>query len=79
MNQENMRKVIDLQGYQCPFTFVLTKTYLEEMDSGILEVIVDYLPSVDNVPKSVIAQNLGRIISVECIEGNKYKITIQKS
>ena len=79
MTQATVRKVVDLKGHQCPFTFVLTKVHLEEMDSGILEVIVDYPPSAENIPRSVIAQDLGEIISVEHIEGNTYKIIIQKA
>ncbi len=79
MNQVTVRKVVDLKGHQCPFTFVLTKAHLEEMASGILEVIVDYPPSAENIPRSVIAQDLGKIISVEHIEGNTYKIIIQKT
>ena len=79
MTQATVRKVVDLKGHQCPFTFVLTKAHLEEMDLGILEVIVDYPPSAENIPRSVIAQDLGKIISVEHIEGNTFKIIIQKS
>ena len=77
MSQETVRKVVDLKGHQCPFTFVLTKAHLEEMDSGILEVIVDYPPSAENIPRSVTAQDLGEIISVEHIEGKIWQLRVR--
>lgn len=48
------KRTIDLKGEVCPYTFVLTKLNLEEMENNsILEVIVDYPPAVENIPRSV--------------------------
>ena len=45
---------IDLKGEVCPYTFVRSKLILEEMEVGqVLRIIVDYLPSVENVPRSM--------------------------
>jgi len=57
-------RVLDLRGYQCPMTFVYTKVALEEMESGsILKVILDFRSAFTNVPKSIIRQELGEILS----------------
>ena len=45
---------LDLKGEVCPFTFVKSKLIIEQMDKGqVLRVILDYKPSVENVPKSM--------------------------
>ena len=55
---------LDLRGYQCPMTFVYTKVALEKMDSGsILKVILDFRSAFTNVPKSIMRQELGEILS----------------
>ncbi|NVM28701.1 MAG: sulfurtransferase TusA family protein [Candidatus Helarchaeota archaeon] len=72
-------KTINLTGEVCPYTFVLTKLNLEEIDEhSILEVIVDYPPAVENIPRSVKEQNLGEIVSVNPINENEWKIVIKK-
>ncbi|RUM58608.1 MAG: hypothetical protein DSY59_05540, partial [Persephonella sp.] len=44
---------LDLRGEVCPFTFVKSKLIIEQMNVGeVLKVILDYYPSVENVPKS---------------------------
>ncbi|MHA1380290.1 MAG: sulfurtransferase TusA family protein [Candidatus Helarchaeota archaeon] len=74
----NSRK-IDLTGEVCPYTFVLTKLNLEDMRSEqILEVIVDYPPAAENIPRSIKDQNLGTVLSVDRISEKKWKITIKK-
>ncbi|MFX1293907.1 MAG: sulfurtransferase TusA family protein [Promethearchaeota archaeon] len=76
----NKLKTIDLKGEVCPYTFVLTKLNLEEMDvNTVLEVIVDYLPAVENIPRSVKEQNLGEILSVDKIGNNEWKLIIKKT
>ncbi len=45
---------INLKGEVCPYTFVKSKLALEELECGqVLRVIVDHLPAVENVPRSM--------------------------
>jgi len=44
-----------------------------------LEVIVDYPPAAENIPRSVTSQSLGEILKVEKISEKKWKIIIKKS
>lgn len=70
---------LDLQGEVCPYTFVYTKLKLEEMDANeIVEVIVDYEPAIENVPRSVVAQDLGECLEIKEIKEKKWRIRIQK-
>ncbi len=70
---------IDLKGEVCPYTFMLTKLSLEEMNvDEILEVTVDYPPAVENIPRSVRDQNLGEVLNVENLSKNIWKLTIKK-
>ncbi len=72
-------KIIDLRGEICPYTFVLTKLNLEELKPNtILEVIIDYPPAAENIPRSVKEQNLGEVLGVDKISSNEWKITIKK-
>ena len=71
-------RVLDLRGYQCPMTFVYTKVTLEEMESdSILKVILDFRSAFTNVPKSIMRQELGEIIS-EFEKNNEKTIWIKK-
>jgi TusA-related sulfurtransferase len=55
---------LDLKGKQCPMTFVYTKLGLEKMQPGqVLKVILDYIPSFTNVPRSIELQHLGEVIN----------------
>ena len=75
----NIARTIDLKGEVCPYTFMLTKLNLEEMETDeILEVIVDYPPAVENIPRSVKDQNLGEVLSVEKISKKVWKLIIKK-
>lgn len=77
--QLKIDRTIDLRGEICPFTFVLTKLNLEEMRSNqILAVDVDYPPAVENIPRSVKAQNFGEIISIKKIGDDIWRIIIKK-
>lgn len=72
-------KRVDLRGEVCPYTFVLTKLHLEEMNPGqILEVVIDYPLAAENVPRSVKNQNLGDVLEVKKINDNEWKILIRK-
>ena len=71
-------RVLDLRGYQCPMTFVYTKVALEEMESNsILKVILDFRSAFTNVPKSIMRQELGEILS-EFEKDNDKTIWIKK-
>ena len=71
-------RVLDLRGYQCPMTFVYTKVALEEMESdSILKVILDFRSAFTNVPKSIMKQELGEILS-EFEKDNEKTIWIKK-
>jgi len=69
---------INLKGEVCPYTFVKSKLALEEMDEGqVLRVIVDHLPAVDNVPRSM--KNEGQeVLEVGPISGTDWQIVIRK-
>lgn len=48
------RPVLDYRGVQCPYNYVKTKLYLEELDlNEIVEVIVDEGEPSRHVPKSL--------------------------
>lgn len=73
-----VNRVINLKGEVCPYTFVKSLLTLEEMEDGqVLRVIVDYLPSVENVPRSL--KNEGHeIVSVVQINDTDWAITVKK-
>ncbi len=70
---------VDLKGEVCPYTFVKTKLTLEMMETDqILRVIVDHLPAVENVPRSV--ANEGHVIlNVGQVNDNDWEILIRKA
>ena len=69
---------LDLRGTLCPFNFVHTKLKLEEMElDQVLEVILDDGDPIRNVPRSVKAEG-HRIIGVEKLPGDLYRILIRK-
>ncbi len=70
---------IDLKGEVCPYTFVKSKLALEEMESGqVLRVVVDHLPAVENVPRSL--DNEGhQVLEVVQINDSDWSITIRKA
>lgn len=70
---------INLKGEVCPYTFVKSKLALEELEPGqVLRVIVDHLPAVENVPRSM--RNEGHeILKVGQINDNDWEIVIRKA
>jgi tRNA 2-thiouridine synthesizing protein A len=70
---------LDLRGDVCPITFVKSKLALEELESGaLLRVIVDYRPSVKNVPASM--ENEGhRVLSVSEVQEGLWEILVKKA
>ncbi|MCL4458906.1 MAG: sulfurtransferase TusA family protein [Chloroflexi bacterium] len=70
---------IDLRGEICPYTFVKSKLALEEMESGqVLRVIVDHLPAVDNVPRSLTNEG-HQVLDVSQINATDWSITVKKA
>ena len=69
---------INLKGEVCPYTFVKSFLALEEIEVGqVLRVIVDYLPAVENVPRSL--KNEGHeIVEIAQINNTDWTITIRK-
>ncbi|MBI4316883.1 MAG: sulfurtransferase TusA family protein [Chloroflexi bacterium] len=70
---------LDLKGEVCPYTFVKSKLALEDMETGqVLRVIVDHLPAVSNVPRSL--GNEGhKVLGVVQINDTDWTITVQKA
>lgn len=70
---------LDLKGEVCPYTFVKSKLALEDMDSGqVLRVVVDHLPAVTNVPRSL--SNEGHsVLEVTQINETDWAITVRKA
>ncbi|ODS40362.1 MAG: hypothetical protein A7315_08875 [Candidatus Altiarchaeales archaeon WOR_SM1_79] len=71
-------KKIDIRGEVCPYTFVKSKLAIEEINPGeVLEVVVDHLPAVENVPRSL--ENEGHeILEVSKISDEGWKIVVRK-
>ncbi len=69
---------IDLKGDVCPYTFVKSKLAMEELEVGqVLRVIVDHLPAVENVPRSM--SNEGQeVLEVAPINATDWAIVVKK-
>ncbi len=80
MSQEiKVDEELDLKGEVCPYTFVKSKLALEEMDSGqVLQVVVDHLPAVDNVPRSLSSEG-HEVLEVSQINRTDWKIVVRKA
>ncbi len=70
---------LDLKGEVCPYTFVKSKLALEDMDSGqVLRVVVDHLPAVTNVPRSL--SNEGHsVLEVTQVNETDWAIIVRKA
>jgi tRNA 2-thiouridine synthesizing protein A len=74
-----MDQELDLKGEVCPYTFVKTKLALEMMEPDqVLQVIVDHLPAVENVPRSV-ANEGHEVLNVEQVNDTDWEIVIRKA
>jgi Predicted redox protein, regulator of disulfide bond formation len=70
---------LDIRGEVCPFTFVKSKLVLEEMERGqVLRVILDYPPSVENVPKSMREEGQ-EVLAINKLDNNTWEILIRKA
>lgn len=76
---DTVAKSIDLKGEVCPYTFVKSKLAMMGMQSGqVLEVVVDHMPAVDNVPRSM--QGEGHtVLKVEQINDSDWRIVVRKA
>jgi sulfite reductase (ferredoxin) len=71
------RKFLDLRGTECPFNYVKTKLFMEEMEMGeIIEVLLDAGAPIENVPKSL--DNDGQNVKEIIEEGDHFKIVVEK-
>ncbi|MFW9946543.1 MAG: sulfurtransferase TusA family protein [Candidatus Odinarchaeota archaeon] len=70
--EKAVMKHLDIRGRVCPMTFVYTKLSLEKLNRGdILEVLLDFLPAVKNVPENCKRQNLAELLEVKEIDPDK--------
>jgi tRNA 2-thiouridine synthesizing protein A len=70
---------LDIRGEVCPFTFVKSKLVLEQMELGqVLRVVLDYPPSVENVPKSMREEGQ-EILAINKLDNNTWEILIRKA
>lgn len=78
---ENIKvdRELDLRGEVCPFTFVKSKLIMEQMNIGeVLKVILDYYPSVENVPKSM-RDEYQEVLDVKKVGENLWEVYIRKA
>jgi TusA-related sulfurtransferase len=72
-------KELDIRGEVCPFTFVKSKLVLEQMELGqVLRVVLDYPPSVENVPKSMREEGQ-EVLAINKLDNNTWEILIRKA
>ncbi len=74
-------EVLDIRGEKCPNTFVYTKIKLEDLaysGGGILKVIVDYPPAVENIPRSLKTEKVSyKLLDVKKVDENTYELLIE--
>lgn len=71
-------KEINIKGEVCPYTFVKSKLAIEEMEKGqVLRVIVDHLPALKNVPRSMENEE-NEVLDISQINGTDWQIVIKK-
>ena len=77
--EAKMDQEFNLKGEVCPYTFVKTKLALEMMEPDqVLQVVVDHLPAVENVPRSV-TNDGHEILSVGQVNDTDWEIVIRKA
>ena len=78
MEEIKIDRELDLKGEVCPFTFVKSKLILEQMEPGqVLRILLDYKPSVENVPKSMREEGQ-EVLEVKQIEENLWEVIVRK-
>ena len=70
------RRLLDLSGEVCPYTFVKTKLALEDLRPGdYLQIFVDNQPAAQNVPRSATREG-HQVVSVTQ-EGHGWSILLR--
>ena len=71
-------RTLDIKGQVCPYTFVRSKLAIEKMNVGeVLEIIFDYQPAIENVPKSM--ENEGqKVLKIEKTGEKEWHIFVRK-
>ncbi|WP_457635067.1 sulfurtransferase TusA family protein [Persephonella sp.] len=78
MEEIKIDRELDLKGEVCPFTFVKSKLILEQMEPGkVLRILLDYKPSVENVPKSMREEGQ-EVLEVRQIGENLWEVIVRK-
>jgi tRNA 2-thiouridine synthesizing protein A len=81
MGSVEVTEDLDLRGEKCPDTFVYTKIKLEELaysGGGVLRVIVDYPPAVENIPRSIKGEEIPyELIEIKNTSDNTYELLIR--
>lgn len=73
-----VNKRIDLRGEVCPYPLVKSKLAMEDIGIGhVLEILVDHLPSVENIPRGM--ENEGQdILEVGKVSETDWRIVVRK-
>ncbi len=70
---------IDLKGEVCPYTFVKSKLAIEELEAGqVLRVILDHMPAVENVPRSLSGEG-HEVLGVTQVNATDWTVTVRKA
>lgn len=78
MAEVKVDRELDLRGEVCPFTFVKSKLIIEQMEPGqVLKVILDYKPSVENVPKSMKEEGQ-EVLDIKQVGENLWEVVVRK-
>lgn len=78
MTEERIDGSLNLRGVACPINFVKTKLKLEALSDGqVLELIIDDGEPMQNVPRSIKEEG-HRIIKVEKLSDNSFRLLIMK-
>lgn len=76
---DTVHRDIDLKGEVCPYTFIKSKLAIEEMEPGqVLRVVVDHLPAVTNIPRSMEAEG-HTVVRVNQLNDTDWELVIRKS
>lgn len=70
---------LDLRGEVCPYTFVKAKLATEEMAPGqVLRILLDHLPAVDDVPRSLATQG-DEVLLVRQLNDTDWEVLVKKA
>ncbi len=69
-------KILDVRGLSCPQPALQTKQTIKNMDSGMMEVLVDSQTSRDNVSR--LSQKAGWTVTVDEQPDGSFKLVLKK-